>query len=144
MLIAKSISNQYVEKYNFYFNLKNFFNQFKVNLNFKKDKILEFINLLKAKKEFAKFKKAYIEFLSSGELNLEDVKVIDVEEKNRLSEMILSIGKFDAKNEILQLETYIKEIDEKLKKAEMDKAKLCPLILKLSLLFAVGFSIILL
>ena len=70
--------------------------------------------------------------------------MIDFDEKNRLKEMVLSMGKFDAKNEIIQLETYTIEIEDKLKKAEVDKAKLCPLILKLSLLFAIGFAIILL
>lgn len=144
MLIAKSFTDQYVEKYNFYFNLKSFFNQFKVNLSFKKDKILEFLDSIKAKREFAKFKHAYVQFLSIGELNLDEIKVIDFDEKNRLKEMVLSMGKFDAKNEIIQLETYIIEIEDKLKKAEVDKAKLCPLILKLSLLFAIGFAIVLL
>ena len=144
MLIAKSFTEQYIEKYNFYFNLKNFFNQFKINLSFKKNKILEFLDSINAKREFAKFKHSYIQFLSTGELNLNEIKVIDFDEKSRLKDMVLSMGKFDAKNEIIQLETYIIEIDDKLKKAEIDKTKLCPLILKLSLLFAIGFAIILL
>ena len=76
MLIAKSLSDQYIEKYNFYFNLKNFFNQFKVNLSFKKNKVFEFLNSIKAKREFAKFKKEYIQFLSTGELNLDNIKVL--------------------------------------------------------------------
>ena len=144
MLIAKSFSNQYVERYDFYFNLKSFLVQFKLNLTFKKDKINDFLNSIKAKKQFEKFKAAYCSYIESGDLDLEEVNIIDFEEKNRLKDMILNIGKYDAKSEIIQLDTFIAEIDEKVKIANDNKSKICPLILKLSLLFAIGVAIILL
>ena len=144
MIIAKSFTNQYVEKYDFYFNLKSFLIQFKLNLSFKKDKINEFLNSVKTKKQFEKFKVAYINYLDSGQLDLSEINVMDFEEKNQLEEMILSIGRYDAKSEIMQLETFISEIDEKVKISNENKLKLCPLILKLSLLFAIGVAIILL
>lgn len=143
MLIAKAFSNQYLEKYDFYFNLKSFLNQFKVNLAFKQEKITTFLQNTKAKKQFAIFKEKYLEYLKTDSLNLDEIKILDLDEKNRLSEIVTSLGRLDAKNEIMQLETFLIEIDEKLKKSEEDKSKLCPLILKLSLLFAIGLSILL-
>ena len=49
----------------------------------------------------------------------------------------------NVENELCQLENFMIKIDNELKKAEQEKVKLCPMILKLSLLFAIGVAIIL-
>jgi len=143
MLIAYSVSEQYKEKYDFYLNLKNFLNQFKLNLAFKQEKIINFLNNIKSKKQFNLFIQEYKNYLNNNELNLSQIKILDADEKQQLSEIITNIGSMDVTNEIQQLETFLLVIEEKLKTAEEQKQKLCPMILKLSLLFAVAVSIIL-
>ena len=144
MIIARAVSEQYREKFDFYNNLKTFFNQFKMNLSFKQDKILDFLEQTKAKKQFSLFVMAYKEYLKTNQINLDEIKILNYEEKTQLENMVKNIGRFDQTNESLQIETFLIDVDEKLKKAEQDKNKLCPMILKLSLLFAIGLAILVL
>jgi len=143
MIIAHSVSKKYKEKFDFYQNLKKFLNQFKLNLNFKQEKIINFLEKINSKKQFNIFIKEYKNYLKTNEFNLNEIKILTLEEKNQLENIIKNIGKLDIQNEINQLENFILEIDEKLNQAQNDKNKLCPMILKLSLLFAVGLAIIL-
>ena len=143
MLIAYSASEQYKEKFDFYNNLKKFLNQFKLNLSFRQEKIFDFLNKTKFKKQFNIFIREYKVYLKTTKLNLDDIKILDDEEKNEIRNIVNSIGNLDATNEIKQLDTFILEIEDRLKKAESEKSKLCPMIIKLSLLFAIGISIIL-
>ncbi len=143
MLIAHSLSEQYKEKYDFYNNLKMFLNQFKLNLSFRQEKIIDFLEKVKAKKQFNLFINSYKNYLKTNNLDFSEIKILDHEEKNQMETIVTNIGKLDAKNEINQIETFIVEIDEKLSKAQNDKNKLCPMILKLSLLFAIGLAVIL-
>lgn len=143
MLIARAVSEQYKEKYDFYNNLKTFLNQFKLNLSFRQEKILDFLNKTNAKKQFKLFINSYKKYLETNQLDFSEIKLLDNDEINQLEMIILNIGKLDAKNEINQLETFIVEIDAKLLKAQEDKNKLCPMILKLSLLFAIGLAVVL-
>ena len=142
-MIARAVSEQYKEKYDFYNNLKTFLNQFKLNLSFRQEKILDFLNKTNAKKQFKIFINSYKKYLETNQVDFSEIKLLDNEEINQLKMIILNIGKLDAKNEINQLETFIVEIDAKLVKAQDDKNKLCPMILKLSLLFAIGLAVIL-
>lgn len=143
MLIAYSVSEQYKEKFDFYYNLKNFLNQFKLNLNFKQEKIITFIEKIKSKKQFSIFLKEYKNFLKTNEFNLNEIKILTQEEKIQLEEIIKNIGQLDIENEKNQLENFIYEIDKKLVQAKESKDKLCPMIIKLSLLFSIGLAIIL-
>jgi len=143
MLIANALSEQYKEKFDFYSNLKIFLQHFKINVSFKQEKVIDFLNKIKAKKQFNLFIKSYKNYLKTNEINFKEIKLLDEEEKQSLENIIKSIGSFDAKNEINQLDMFLIEIESKLKKAETDKAKLCPMILKLSLLFAIGLAILL-
>lgn len=143
MIIAYSVSEQFKEKFDFYKNLKSFLNKFKLNISFKQEKITDFLNKIKSKKQFNLFINSYKEFLKNGEFNLQEIKILDEEEKVELERIVKSMGTLDVNNEINQIETFLLEIDSKLKKAEEDKNKLCPMILKLSLLFAIGLAILL-
>lgn len=143
MLIANAISNQYKEKYDFYCNLKSFLNQFKINLSFRQESIVEFLNKTKGKKQFSLFISAYKKYLTTNVLNLDEIKVLEESEKEQLEEIVNNIGNFDAQNERKQVDVFIIEIEENLKKAETNKNKLCPLIIKLSLLFAIALAILL-
>lgn len=143
MIIAYSLSEQYKEKCDFYSNLKNFLNQFKLNVSFKREKVSEFLKQVNSKKQFKIFIEEYQNYLSKGELNLTRIKALDSEDLPVLEEIVKSIGKLDSKNEITQLDTFLVTVTDRLNKAEVDKNKLCPMIIKLSLLFAVGIAILL-
>lgn len=143
MLIAYSVSEQIKEKFDFYTNLKAFLQKFKINISFKREKILDFLNGVKAKKQFMMFIGAYKQYLNNNSFKLDEIKILDAEEKQQLEMIVKGIGNLDVTNEKEQLESFMLDIDIKLKKAEQDKNQLCPMILKLSLLFAVGLAILL-
>ena len=143
MLIAYSVSEQYKDRYDFYNNLKMFLNQFKINISFRQEKINNFLNSITPKKQFKSFIEEYKKYISSGELNLDNVKVLEDEDKVILNDIVKNIGKYDAKNEVQQLDTFLLTVDSRLSKALEDKNKLCRMIIKLALLFAIGLSILL-
>lgn len=143
MLIANSLSEQYRDKFNFYENLKQFLIQFKLNLNFKQDKINDFLNKTESKKQFKLFINAYKEYLKTNRLNLSEIKILDYDEQIQLENIIKNIGCMDVKNEINQIENFLIEIEKKMEKTELEKNKFCPMIIKLSLLFALAVAIIL-
>ena len=132
MLIASAVSQQYRDKYDFYFNLKNLLLKYKMNVSFKKEKILNFLNQQNAKKEFKLFIEDYKEYLTTNQLNLENIKLLDSDEKLTLLSILKHLGNYDTENELSQLDNFIYLIDEKLVKAKEEKQKLCPLIIKLS------------
>ena len=143
MLIAFSVSEQYREKYNFYQNLIGFLQQFRMNLNFKQQTIINFIDNVKAKKQFKIFISHYKTFLKTNEIDLSDIKVLEYEEKLELIDMIKNIGRLDVENETKQIDIFINNIENKLLIAGQEKKKLCPMIIKLSLLFSIGIAILL-
>ncbi len=143
MMIAYALSEQYKDKYDFYNNLKNFLNQYKINVSFKQEKINEFLSSLAPKRQFKLFIEAYQNYLRTDTLNLDNIKILEAEEKVELNTIVHNMGSLDAKNEVGQIDTFLLGIDIKLSKALEDKNKLCPMILKLSLLFAIGLAILL-
>lgn len=143
MIIAKSLSEQYADRYDFYYNLKQFLTRFKLNLSFRQTKIMEFINSLKPKKQFRLFIESYKNYLNTSSLNLSTIKILETEDKQVLEDIVKNTGKLDSQNEINQIDSFLCVIDSKLTKAEQDKNKICPLILKLSFLLAVGLAILL-
>lgn len=144
MLIARAVSEQIKERCDFYENLKMFLNQFKLNISFKQEKILDFLNNLKPKRQFKLFIDDYKEHIKGKELNLSNIKVLEGDDILELQDIVSKLGGMDAKNELEQLESFMSNTDVKLKKAQEDKQKLCPMITKLSLLFALALVIILL
>ena len=143
MIIAKAVSDQYKDKYNFYFNLKNLLVQFQINLSFKKDKVIDFLNKSSGKKQFKTFIDEYKNYLEGGEICLDKITLLDDYEKEDLIEIITNLGSSNSENEIKKLASFIEIINLKLEKAQQDKNKLCPLIIKLSLLFSLALSILL-
>lgn len=143
MLIARAFSEQYKDRFDFFYNLKSFLNHLRLNISFKQDKISNFLNKMEAKKQFKLFIQSYQSYLKTDTLSLDEISVLEDSDKVILTDIIKNVGKFDAKNEINQLDNFTLLVDEKLEKAKSDKEKLCPIILKLSLLFAIGLSIVL-
>lgn len=143
MLIAKAVSDQFIDKFDFYNNLKNFLTQFKINLSFKQDKILNFLESCNSKKQFSIFINCYKDYLKSGVIDLSQISLLEDEEKTELIQIMNNLGSHDADTELKQLDDFIANIDIKLQKTKEDKTKISPMILKLSLLFAIGLSILL-
>ena len=143
MIIAKKVSEQYKDKYDFYCNLHNFLCQFKVNLSFKQEKVIEFLNGVDAKNQFNLFVEDYKQYLETDNLHLDNLTFLDSDEMIILEDIIKNIGKHDVKTEIGQLENFIENINLKKQHSEQDKNKICPLIIKLSFLFALGLVILL-
>ena len=143
MFIAKSLSEQYKDKYDFYLNLKNFLTQFKINVSFKQEKLTKFLSNIEPKKTFKSFIDAYKNYLNTNNLDLSEVKALEEDEKAELKDIIVSLGKFNTETELKQMEGFISSIDNKLEIALNNKNKLCPMIIKLSLLFAIGLAILL-
>lgn len=143
MIIASAISEQYKDKYDFYFNLKNFLNMYKLNVSFKKEKISNFLKSVSCKKHFKLFIDDYLNFLQTENLNLDNITLLNQQEKEELSEILQCLGKLNSENEIQQINSFLNIIQQKIDSSLEDKQKLCPLIIKLSLLFSVGLAIVL-
>jgi len=143
MLIARSVSEQYKDKYDFYKNLRDFLNQFKLNVSFKKETLNDFLNKTYCKKQFKIFIEEFQVFLQTNSINLNRITLLDEYEKDDLIKIMQNLGNLNSENEINQLNSFIAIIEEKLNKSLNDRNKLCPLILKLSLLFSIGLSILL-
>ena len=143
MIIAYGLTEQYKEKFDFYLNLKSFLNQFKINLSFRREKISEFLKQVNSKKQFKIFTDEYMNYLSKGELNFSKIKALDGEDIPILEDIVKNIGKYDSKNEISQIDSFLVTVTHRLTKANADKNKICIMIIKLSLLFAVGIAILL-
>ena len=107
------------------------------------DFILENVRILRYETIKKLFIEEYSNFLKTGELNLEKIKVLEDDDKDILQDIVKNVGKYDAKNEINQMDSFLATVDVKLVKANEDKNKLCPMIIKLSLLFAIGLAILL-
>ncbi|MGN0788011.1 MAG: hypothetical protein ACI4L6_03005 [Candidatus Onthoplasma sp.] len=143
MIVAFKVSSFIKDKYNFYVHLKEFLNEFKLNLSFKREKITDFLTKRQYSKSFDVFINSYKEYLKSGELNLSDLIYLDDDEKEQLKAITTSIGRLDTQSELAQIEEFIAQINMKLQTSEKEKNKLCPLILKLSFLSAISVIIIL-
>lgn len=143
MIIALSVSKQYIEKTKFYNRLKIFLEELKVNMSFKQAKLKECLSLHEESKTFRQFIMAYKEYLDTGMLNFDNIKILNNEEIEELINIISSIGRFDVKNEILQLDSFIAKVNTRLNNANEEQKKICPMIIKLSLLFAIGIVILL-
>ena len=143
MLIATAVSGQYKEKCDFYGNLHKFLCQFKINVSFKKEKIIDFLNQIQPKKQFKIFIDDYKVYLNNNTLNFSKITLLDEEEKQDLINIVKNLGEFNTENELQQLEGFLLIIKEKHKNSIEDKNKICPILLKLSLLFSIGLAIIL-
>jgi len=143
MLIAKSLSEQYLDRFNFYYNLNQFLTKFKLNLAFRQTKVLDFLDSTNSKKQFRIFIESYKEYLKTNKLDLSKIKILEDSERQELEDIIVNIGRLDSKNEINQVESFLLSTSEKLQQAEKTKNKFCPMIIKLSFLFAVALAILL-
>ena len=143
MVIAQGICRQYRERCSLFEALNDFFRQMRLNLNFQKQKIKEILNRAQIRKANKDIYTTYLEYLDKGtSIDLNFVKVLDQAEQAELTDMLLSLGKNDASGELQQLDSYDIYLKDKIDVARKDRDKYCPLITKLSFLFAIGLAIL--
>lgn len=143
MLVAQGISKQYKDRYLMFEALGDFFRQMRLNLTFQKQKIKEILNQATLRKTNKDIYIAYLNYLEKGTpLDLAFVSVLDDMEEEQITKMLLSLGKNDTAGEIKQLDAYDIYLRDKIETTRREKEKYCPLITKLSFLFAVGLAIL--
>jgi len=143
MLVAQGVCKQYRERYSLYEALGDFFRQMRLNLGFQKQKIREILNRTTLKRVNKEIYMAYLDYLDKGsDLYLDFVKILDDNEQEYLRKMLISLGKNDASGEIKQLDSYEIYLKDKIERTRIEKEKYCPLIIKLSFLFAIGLAIL--
>ena len=143
MLVAQGVAKQYRERYAIFEALNEFFRQMSLNLGFQKQKIKEILNQASIKKVNKDIYSEYLDYLENGkDIDLSFVKVLEETEEEYITKMLKSLGKNDTASEIKQLEAYQLYLKDKIAVTKAEKDKYCPLITKLSFLFAIGLAIL--
>ena len=143
MAVAQGVSKQYKEKYMLYETLGQFFRQMRLNLSFQKQKIKEILNQATLKKYNKEIYTTYLNYLEKGTaIDLSAVRILDDSEAEYITNMLKSLGKNDTTGELKQLDAYDVYLNDKIETTRREKDKYCPLITKLSFLFALGLAIL--
>ena len=143
MLVAQGLCKQYRDRFALFEALNDFFRQMRLNLGFQKQKIKEILNQATLKKNNKDIYTAYLNYLDTGTpLDLSFVRLLDENEQEHITNMLKSLGKNDTSGELKQLDAYDVYLQDKMQSTMREKDKYCPLITKLSFLFAVGLAIL--
>ena len=143
MLVAQGLCKQYRERNAIFEALNDFFRQMRLNLGFQKQKIKEILQQTTLRKSNKDIYMAYLDYLDKGTpVDLTFVKILDDNEQEHISNMLKSLGKNDTMGELQQLDAYDIYLKDKIETTRRERDKYCPLITKLSFLFAVGLTIL--
>ncbi|MFQ6724072.1 MAG: hypothetical protein ACLRFE_01885 [Clostridia bacterium] len=143
MLISQGVCNQYRERYKLFESVGEFFRQMRLNLSFQKQKIKQILNQTSLKKNNQEIYRTYLNYLEKGtDIDISFVHILDEDERQQLSNMLYSLGKNDTFGELKQLDAYDIYLKDKIQTTKQQKEKYCPLITKLSFLFAIGLAIL--
>ena len=143
MIIAQGVCRQYRERYALFEAFGEFFRQMRLNLSFQKQKINEILNQASIKKVNKDIYMAYLNYLENGSaLDLSFVRILEDNEQTQLTNMLHSLGKNDTSGELKQLDAYDVYLRDKIEMTRREKERYCPLITKLSFLFALGLAIL--
>lgn len=143
MLVAQGVCKQYRERYALFEALAQFFRQMRLNLSFQKQKIKEILNQATLKKTNQDIYLVYLDYLEKGTpIDINFVKILDDNEIQYITNMLKSLGKNDTNGELKQLDAYDIYLKERVDATRHEKEKYCPLITKLSFLFAIGLAIL--
>jgi len=143
MVVAQGVCKQYKERCILFEALGEFFRQMQLNLNFQKQKIKEILNQATLKRSNKEIYITYLDYLEKGTtINLNHITLLDNAEQEQVTRMLHSLGKNDTAGELKQLESYEIYLKDKIENARREKEKYCPIITKLSFLFALGLVIL--
>jgi hypothetical protein len=143
MLIAQGVCRQYRERCALFEALGEFFRQMRLNLSFQKQKIKEILNQATLKKTNKDIYISYLNYLEHGDIiDISFVRILEDDEQEQITKMLCSLGKNDTSGELKQLDAYDIYLKDKIERSRLEKEKNCPLITKLSLLFAIGLAIL--
>lgn len=140
--IAKGVAKQYSDKLEFYKNLKNFFDIYKLNIGFKKDKLKEIVLNFSSKGDAQILFKNYLEFLENSKDLTCETTLINEQEKTEIIDILKALGQGDYSTEKEKLKITEEYMTKQIEKAQSNKDKICPLIVKLSILFAILVAIL--
>ena len=139
MMVANRVSQQYKDRYQMYCDITNFFDTYKLNVGFKKEKIK---NLTKNFQDNTTVLGCFNHYLDSGKFDLSKVKLLNQNEKAQIREYFLKLGNGDYDTEKKLIEIAKEFFDNKVRETKDFKDKWCPLINKLTFLFALGVAIL--
>lgn len=139
MIVAKYISQQYKDRYRIYCDIVDFFDNYKLNVGFKKEKLK---SLIKDYTDKATVLGSYNNFLATGKFDLSSVKLLTAQEKSQLKEYFVKLGNGDYETEKNFIEIAKAYFNSKVEETKKIKDKWCPLIIKLTFLFALGVAIL--
>ena len=143
MAIAQGVCKQYRERYALFEALGEFFRQMRLNLSFQKQKIKQILNQATLKKVNKDIYSSYLNYLDNGtHIDISFVRILEDNEQEQLTKMLVSLGKNDTSGELKQLDAYDLYLKDKIEATRREKDKYCPLITKLSFLFAIGLAIL--
>ena len=143
MLIALGVVKQYKDRHNIFLELSMLLNEYELNIGFKKEKLKKIVSNFKATGDTKQILHIYLDnFNNTNNINLDSVKILQSDERSYLISMFKKLGTSDYENEKLQLLNFKAYIKDKLMESKEKKNKLCPLIIKLTFLFALGVAII--
>lgn len=139
MLIANRVSQQYKDRYQMYCEITNFFDNYKLNVGFKKEKIK---NLTQDFQDKTSVLGCFNHYLDCGQFDLSKVKLLNQNEKSQIKEYFLKLGNGDYDTEKKLIDIAKDFFDKKVKETKEFKDKWCPIITKLTFLFALGVAIL--
>lgn len=143
MAIAQGVCRQYRERCAVFEGINDFFTQMRLNLSFQKQKIKEILEKASIKRNCREIYTAYSQYLNNGQaIDLSQIKVLETDEQEQITNMLNSLGRSNAESEIKQLDVFKAYLTDKIEACKREKEKYCPLITKLSFLFAVGLVIL--
>ena len=143
MLIAQGVCKQYRDRCALFEAFGEFFRQMRLNLSFQKQKINEILNQTSLKKVNTEIYTAYLKYLEQGQvIDISFVRILDDYEQEQITKMLCSLGKNDTSGELKQLDAFDIYLKDKIERSRLEMEKHCPLITKLSLLFAIGLAIL--
>ena len=143
MIIANGVAKQYKERHNLYANILKFLNDYELNIGFKKEKILDVVHKFESNNESKKIIEIYKNHLTQKtDINFESITILQEDEQKFIENIFKNLGAGDVDSEKLQLKEMKIQLKAKVEETAKIRDKFCPLIIKLSLLFAIALVIL--
>ena len=144
ILIGYGLSKSYLAKTKFLNSLKNLLEDIKLNVTFKKEKLINVLEKSKSKSELKVFLTYFTKYIESGAVSKDELKNIDTDNTDLLYDIITNIGKYNSATELVQIDSYIEQVKLLLTEAEKKSKTFAPMIVKLAILLSLAIGVVLL